>query len=491
MKNSIRFLLLILISALLVGCFEDRDDNGIFASEINDFVWKGMNAWYLYKDNMPDLANDRFSSDEEYANYLNLFSTPEELFESLIYNRETIDEFSWITDDYIANEQGLNGEGLNNGMAFGLFRFSPEDTELFGYVRYIIPDLDADDKGLKRGDLFYGVNGTQLTINNAGSLLNQANYTINLGTYDDNGTPTDYTDDSMIETSESVSLTGIDHIENPVLISSVIDVNGSNVGYLMYNSFNGSSLELNNAFGTFKSAGITDLILDLRYNPGGYTSKAVLMASLITGQFTGDIMNTDEFNSERQAEIVDSDPEFLIDRFINNEDGLTLNSLNLNTVYVLATGSSASASEFVINSLNPYIDVIQIGTNTRGKYQGSFTLYDSPDFTKNNVNPNHTYALQPLTFKYSNVLGNTDFIDGLFPDIELRERFNNLGVLGDETEPLLAKAIETIIGSGRAINQKDNGSFLYEFIDDNDPKFKMISDKEIPSGFTQRPSFNQ
>ncbi|MDU8886420.1 S41 family peptidase [Yeosuana sp. MJ-SS3] len=491
MKNSIRFILLILISALSVSCFEDRDDNGIFASEINDFVWKGMNVWYLYKDNVPDLANNRFSSDEEYANYLNLFSTPEDLFESLIYNRETIDEFSWITDDYIANEQFLNGEGLNNGMAYGLFRFSSEATDLYGYVRYVIPGLDADDKGLKRGDLFYGVDGTQLTINNARSLLSGANYSINLGTYNDNGTPTDYTDDSMIQTAESVSLIGIEHIENPIHINRVINVNGNNVGYLMFNAFNGSSTELNNVFGTFKSAGITDLILDLRYNPGGFTSKAILMASLITGQFTGDVMNTDQYNSEIQAAIENDDPEFLNDRFISSENDMALNSLNLNKVYVLTTGSSASASEFVINSLNPFINVVQIGTNTRGKYQGSFTLYDSPDFTRDNVNPNHTYALQPLTFKYSNIQGNTDFIDGLSPDIEKRERFNNLGVLGDETEPLLAEAIATIAGSGRAVNQKDNDSFLYEFINENDSKFRMLSEKDVPPGMIKRLLFNE
>ena len=64
--------------------FDDADDNTISASEINDFVWKGMNTVYLYKSNTPDLANDRFSSTEEYADYLNSYSTPENLFESLI-----------------------------------------------------------------------------------------------------------------------------------------------------------------------------------------------------------------------------------------------------------------------------------------------------------------------------------------------------------------------------------------------------------------------
>ena len=101
--------ILFFISIILFSCFEDSDDNIVFASNINDFVWKGMNATYLYKQNIEDLANNRFSSSEEYADFLNLFENPEDLFESLIYQRETIDKFSFIVDDYIALQQYLSG----------------------------------------------------------------------------------------------------------------------------------------------------------------------------------------------------------------------------------------------------------------------------------------------------------------------------------------------------------------------------------------------
>ena len=83
MKFSKKTLLLLIIPLLAVSCFEDNDDNAVSANEINDFVWKGMNAVYLYKDNIANLADDRFSSNEEYADYLNSFSTPEQLFESI------------------------------------------------------------------------------------------------------------------------------------------------------------------------------------------------------------------------------------------------------------------------------------------------------------------------------------------------------------------------------------------------------------------------
>ncbi|MEL0457107.1 S41 family peptidase [Flavobacteriaceae bacterium SZ-1-7] len=489
MKNLKALILLFTVSVLSFSCFEDNDDVPITTSEINDFVWKGMNLFYLYKDNVPDLANDRFSSNSQYANYLDGFNSPESLFESLIYQRQTIDQFSWITPDYFANEDLLNGKGLTNGMQYTFISRSSTDPTRYGIILYVLPDSDADNKGLKRGDIFYAVNGTELYYNspadNNYSLLNDTNYSIDLGTYNTNGTP-DTADDSVTPLGTSVALTKEELTENPIHVSKVLNVGGKSIGYLMYNGFNGSSAELNNVFATFKSAGVTDLVIDLRYNPGGFTSKAILLTSLITGQFTGEVLNIDQFNNALQAEFEASNPEFLEDKFIDNENGLSLNSLNLSKVYFLTTRWSASASEFTINSLTPYIDVVQIGSNTRGKYQGSWTLYDSPNFLKEGANPNHTYALQPLIFKYSNIQGNTDFIDGLPPDTMLNETRLNLGILGDENEPLLAEAISQITSSGKQISTKS------ESIDAHSPfevlqsaNGKLIDDREIPLDIIQ------
>ena len=118
MKIYRNLVIALVLASLTFGCFDDADDSTISASEINDFVWKGMNAVYLYKSNTPDLANDRFSSTQEYADYLNSYSTPENLFESLIYQRETVDRFSWIVDDYIALEQQLSGVSKRTGAEY-------------------------------------------------------------------------------------------------------------------------------------------------------------------------------------------------------------------------------------------------------------------------------------------------------------------------------------------------------------------------------------
>jgi len=131
----------------------------------------------------------------------------------------------------------------------------------------------------------------------------------------------------------------------------------------MYNGFYaGYDSQLNAAFGTLKSANVTDLVLDLRYNSGGSINSATKLASMITGQFTGQLFAKQQWNSKAQAYYESSNPSSLENRFVGG-----LNSLQLNKVYILTTKGTASASELVINCLKPYINVVQIGDVTIGK----------------------------------------------------------------------------------------------------------------------------
>ena len=439
--------ILFFISIILFSCFEDSDDNIVFASNINDFVWKGMNASYLYKQNIEDLANNRFSSSEEYTDFLNLFENPENLFESLIYQRESIDKFSFIVDDYIALQQYLSGISNSNGMEYGL-RYAPGSSyDVYGYVRYVHPNTNAEENNIQRGDVFNSINNTSLTIDNYLDLLSSDNYTVNFANYLDQNT-SETSDDQIISNDINIELIKTSYEKNPIHISSIIETPNESVGYLMFNRFIGDyNDELISVFSNFKSNDISDLILDLRYNPGGSVYTSILLSSLITGQFFGEIISTEQWNDEIQAYYLNNDPEFLINRFIENNS-----SLNLNRVFIITTQSSASASELVINCLDPYIDVIHIGTNTYGKYQASVTLYDSENFTLEGANPNHTYALQPLVLKTLNSEGNTDYFNGLNPDIILEENTTNLGVLGDENEPLLALALQQITFDRKVID---------------------------------------
>ena len=353
-------------------------------------------------------------------------------------------------------------------MEYGLRYIPGSNFNVYGYVRYVHPGSISDQENIQRGDIFFGVNDYSLNLENYSSLLSLENYTVNFANYNDNNT-TDIIDDSVVSNDINKDLYKVSLEKNPIFYTNIIDDSDGKSGYLMYNQFTSAyDDELNQVFANFKSNNIDNLILDLRYNSGGSVNSAILISSLITGQFTDQVFSTEQWNSEIQNYWLNNDPEYLINRFMSNA-----NSLNLNRVFIITSRSSASASELVINCLKPYIDVIQIGTNTYGKYQASVTLYDSPDFSLNGVNSSHTYALQPLVLKTLNSQGLTDYYNGLSPDVLVDENSANLGIIGDISEPLLSVALELI-------NSDRRNSIFNEEIDFiGDSNSLNILDKEM------------
>ena len=439
--------------------------------EVESFVYNGLNEIYLYKADVPELANDFFQNSSEKNEFLANASSPEALFEDLT---SKMDRFSFITDDYESLEDRFDGVSGATGIKFGIGKISGTNN-IFGIIRFTLPGTSAEEAGLKRGDIFTEINGQKLTLNNFSNLIDQSSFTINVGKVEDG---------EIILTENTVTLTDDTYTENPVYISKVFDIGGRKIAYLMYNSFTADfDDELNSAFADFKAAGVTDLVLDLRYNGGGSVESAKDLSSMITGQFEGQIFIKEQWNSKYQSFYESQDPEALLNRFdAKIRTGENINSLNLSEVYVLTSGSSASASELVINGLDPYINVIQVGDNTVGKFQASVTLYDSEDFNKAGASENHTYAMQPLVFKSLNSVGRTDYVDGLQPDITYVENLNDFGVLGDENEPLLAKAINNILGrseSSRAGIKRIDFEQLGES-GMNSPEYQRMYINEIP-----------
>ncbi|HLW32153.1 MAG TPA: S41 family peptidase [Aequorivita sp.] len=436
MRNKF-FIPLLAISVLFVSCFEDMDDKLHTAStqDIQNFIYRGLNYYYLYKVDTPELANDAFASDGDRNNFLKGFDTPESLFDYLLSSQ---DRFSQLFSDYTVIENALGGVSLSDGMEYGLVYYPDKSRKVFGYVRYVLPSTDAQNQGLKRGDFFTTVDGVQIDENNYVELLSKMSYTIGLATFD--GV-------TFQPTGQTATLNKMEYDENPIYLSRTFDFNGKKVGYLMYNSFiQRYDTDLNNIFGQLKSEGISDLVLDLRYNGGGSVQNATDLASMITGQFNGQVFYKEYWNEDRQAE---QGKDGLFDNTIST--GANINSLNLNRVYILTTQRTASASELVINGLNPYINTTQVGDTTTGKFQASFLMYDAPapNFSRQQASPTHTYVMLPLVFKTANVAGKTDYVDGLFPQITLPENYFNLGQLGDPDEPLFAAALQEILSLPR------------------------------------------
>ncbi|KQC33445.1 peptidase S41 [Nonlabens sp. YIK11] len=450
---------------ILSSCAEDNDDQ--FASDriVKNFIYRGMNTFYLYKSNVDVLDNDRFATTAELENYHSQFDSPESFFESLIFDRERTDRFSIIVSDYVALEQALSGNTLNNGMEFGLVRYRDNQSQVFGYVRYVLPNSDADNKGVERGQIFNAIDGIQLNDTNFRTLIAQNTYTIGLA---------DFNGGNPVANGDEITLSKSQLQEDPILVSKVITQGNAKIGYLLYNSFlRQYDDDLNAVFADFKAQGVTNLVLDLRYNSGGSVNTAITLGSLITNNPTTDVYSREQWNPEVQEFLQNNNPDQLTNFFRNTTfDGDNLNRLGLNKVHIITTSSSASASELVINALDPYINVVQVGDDTAGKFQASITLYDSEDFGRSGANTSHRYAMQPLVLKSLNSIGNTDYFDGLAPDIALREDFGNLGILGDPNEPLLRACLNDISINGSIWRPTDISPSVYniEFMDSNDFK---------------------
>jgi C-terminal processing protease CtpA/Prc len=208
-------------------------------------------------------------------------------------------------------------------------------------------------------------------------------------------------------------------------------------------------------FGSLKAQGIQHLIVDFRYNGGGFVSSAVNLASLIApGVKATDIFSKTKYNS------------FLMqfDNLKNVQTPFRAKAENLgktlkgNRVYILTSSRTASASELIINGLKPYMDVFIIGDKTTGKNVGSVPFEDEE-------NLDNKYGMLPIVSRSFNSLDQSDYTNGFTPNLEAKESAERLRPLGDVTEQLLRRAIEQITGvpSGarvQQLNRTDIGSTL-------------------------------
>lgn len=430
---------LVIFAFLVLFTSCNNDDDAPQTTDVQNFMWRAMNLWYFWQQDVPDLADNRFTTNEEYLAFLEATPNPEAFIESLLF---TEDRFTFWDEDYTTLVNNLNGISKSNGLELGLGRIDG-GTNLFGFVKYIIPNSDAASKDIERGYLFTKVNGQQLTESNYIELLFGSidTYTINNVIFD-NG--------ALTETNRTVSLTKEEGlVENPILIARTFEVNGTKIAYLMYNGFTRDfDNALNNTFGQFIADGATELVIDFRYNGGGSVNTSRLLSSMIYGRNTNQVYIKQRWNDKLQNEF---SPAQLQDYFAAEVNGANLNSLNLTRVFVITTGRTASASELVINGLDPYMEVIKIGETTRGKNEFSITLVDNEsnsfvyDAGKvNQIKSGNRWAIQPLVGRNENSVGFSDYTDGFAPDYELEEDIANMGVLGDLNEPLLARAIELI-----------------------------------------------
>jgi carboxyl-terminal processing protease len=448
MKSTKLLKTTLLLSLIVFGwSCKDKDDTDPIvepSSEIaiNNWILDVMDEVYYWLDDLgTPIADD---------------SDPEDYFEALL-NRPT-DRFSVIYPDYQELINNLNGITLEAGYEFQLYLESQGSTNVIAEISYVKKGSPAESAGLVRGDIITHINSTRITTENYRDLLSEIESQHSVTYLSLNPTSQVYEQQPPI-TLETVQLS-----ENPNFIDTVYTIDGQKIGYFMYNFFapgpGGSTTtyddQTDEIFAKFKSENINHLILDFRYNGGGYVSSAINLASLIAPSVTtADIFSKTKYNSFLMQEI----PELR-----DVKTGFKAKTQNLgpilegNKIYILTSGRTASASELIINGLKPYMDVVLIGDVTYGKNVGSIPFEDE----ENDENP---YGILPIVSQSFNSLDQSDYTTGFVPNISKKESSERLRPLGDVTELLLRTALEQITGtpsSGRfkTLDRKDIGSTL-------------------------------
>jgi hypothetical protein len=274
-------------------------------------------------------------------------------------------------------------------------------------------------------------------------------------------------DDGRVGTtgdSRDVSLSAVEMTASPILHHDVLtSAGGKKVAYIFYNQFeHGDNIgtdrnpkyefaeEMREVFKEFKTRGATELVLDLRYNPGGYVDQCRLLTSLAAEVDRSQVF----LKMQRNDNINTVYPRVQNPEVLHFLDGSSVpDRLNLRKIYVLTTDDTASASEMVISSLRGVgIEVVQIGTATNGKNVGMDLLETTID--------GWDYELWPITFKTLNAEDFSDYAGGFEPQYFIKELLNVLArrdelyALGDPRERLL-KAALTLIDGGTVISDSD------------------------------------
>ncbi len=427
MKNFRALFLILLAFPLFFACEDevtDPDDDDDESTEtvitsaqkkyiqVNGWIWEEMDLWYLWNDMLPEKKSS--------------IEVPQDYFSDLLYSK---DSWSYLAEDYKTWINSLQGISKSLGYSLALYYKDSGQKAIIAVVEFVYPNTPAALAGIKRGDIIGKINGTELFIGNYYDLLFDTE-TADITLLDDNY---EYADTSFHVVAEEIE-------ENPILHYEVIDIESKKIGYLVYVGYiSNFNEQLNLALAEFKNANIEELVLDLRYNPGGDLGAAVELCSSIAPESVVDnneILVKYQWNTDLQAYFVQSavsDPDWN-DQLRILFDHSVENKLNLNKLYVLTTGGTASASELTITGLDPYMEVIKIGETTHGKYAASITIPDEDSL----------WAMQPIVLKYANALGVTDFVNGFTPDYVVNDMLDY--EFGDLDDPMLKKAVELILG---------------------------------------------
>jgi carboxyl-terminal processing protease len=395
-----RIVILFVVAALSACTWGGGGNGNNFDCSVKgqkQFVLSTMRHWYFWNDALPKKVNiGDYETPQDLLAFLTTFSPDDG-------TGNPIDIYSYI--DSAAADAQYFAAGQYLGFGFNYKLVAADDARL----QRVFTDSPAALAGLARGQRILELNGRSIADIQAAEGIDAVFQT----------TPVEFhmqnTDASEFTVSIDQDVVTID----PVPQSRIIDAGGGRmVGYVELAAFIGTAdARLDDVFAEFAANGVTDVILDLRYNGGGLVSTAELLADFLGGLVAeNQIFSKTLFNADRAKK---NNRETLFDRLGN--------SIGLSRLVVLATSNTASASELLTNGMEPHVEVTIVGGWTFGKPVGQI----GAEFCGN--------VLRPTTFQTVNADDFGDFFDGLPPDCPVGD---DLGIaVGADNDPNLVMAL--------------------------------------------------
>lgn len=461
MKTIWKYLILLTAAATFsISCDTHRSEpeeddtlKDIYRS-VNTFAYNILNTYYLWIEEIKPKMSSWMLTDEPIAKVKELRYKDS--------SGNDIDRWTSLTDkvsDYMAT---VSGTGRTYGYEVRLYRLSADTEDIAAVIIYTYNNSPAAKAGLKRGDVITKVNGKKMTMDNYVSIVNNellggdsAKLTLMNGT--------------------EVSLTSVKMYEDPVGTTAILDAGGHKTGYLHFTSFTlDACSSLVKVCREFREAGIEHLVLDLRYNGGGYVKTEDLLASMLAPEESvkrGDVFTTQVYNKTlrdvfgEEATKFTSSFAFTVDDRKYEFDTSDANT-GISHLWVITTGSTASASESLICGLKPYIDVTLVGEKTSGKYCGGIIIqakewYDSvkdkmdAEMYNQGIKLASTWGIYVMISRYADKDGKTlSMPDGITPDYELSDVPMDGHQLGDPKETMLAFVLGLISGQSPTVPTK-------------------------------------
>lgn len=423
----------------------------------NDWLRSWSNELYLWYDEIEDQNPANFTTED----YFELMKT-----EALTASGNPRDQFHFSIPTPEWLESSESGVVAGYGAQFALLSTTPPREAAIAYIE---PGTPAAAAGLARGARILSVDGVDLVNSNDTDTLNGGLFPSTNGE-----THTFEVRDLGSNTTRSVMLTSAEITTTPVQNVSVINTGTGPVGYLTFNDhIRPAENQLIAAVNQLAAANITDLVVDVRYNGGGFLFIASQLAYMIAGNAatSGLAFENLTFNDKnRDTDPVTGEALEPIPFYNTSTDNASLPSLNLPRVFVLTGSGTCSASESIINSLEGIgVQVIQIGSTTCGKPYGFYPT------------DNCATTYFSIQFRGENEAGFGDYADGFSPE----GTTENAGVIlpgcvvGDDFDAALGDAAEARLAA--ALEYRASGSC---------PTSSAVSDGSSParaSAIVQQP----